>query len=313
MEFSQYLASAPADEFFWWTAIAAALAVATFAATFVFTHRTRLIEDTPTSRLRSAAQGYIEVEGIASLMPGPAIVCPLTMTDCAWWRYKVEQKQTRTDLRGRRRTRWVTVDSGTSDDCFLINDGTGQCVVDPTGAQVIPAVTRRWYGHRPRPDVGWEHGRGFWRSAFCDYRYTEELILPANAVYALGSYRTQSGAPDAFDEQADLRELLHKWKHDKAMMALLDRNKDGTVDMKEWEAARRMAVQKVREQHVERAVNTPDLNILARPKDRRPYILSGIPQVNLIRRYRRYAMACLGAMTVAAGFFLWALNARGIL
>lgn len=313
MEFSQYLASAPADEFFWWSAGSAVLAAAGFVATFVFLRRTRLVEDMPTSRLRSAAQGYVELEGIASVMEGPPILCPLTATRCVWWRYKVEEKQTSTDSRGRSSTSWVTIDSGVSDDCFLLDDGTGRCVVDPTDAHVVPSVTRRWYGRRPRPDVGYEQGRSWWRAAFCDYRYTEEMIFPANAVYALGGFRTQSGAADAFDEQADLRELLAKWKGDKRMMALLDRNKDGTVDMKEWEAARRMAAQKVRAQHVERAVSTPDLHILAKPRDRRPYILSGIPQAALIRRYRRYAAGCLALLAGSFGFFLFAMNVRGAL
>jgi len=69
----------------------------------------------------------------------------------------------------------------------------------------------------------------------------------------------------------------------------------------------------VRQEHIERAVNTPDLHILARPRDRRPYILSGIPQEALIRRYTGYAMGCIGGSTLATGFVLWALNVRGIL
>jgi hypothetical protein len=311
--FAQYLATAPPDEFFWWSAVPAALAAAGFVASFVFVHRTRLIEDMPTSRLRSAAQGYIEVEGLAAVMDGPAIVCPLTSTRCVWWRYAVERRESRTDRDGRTRTSWVTVDAGVSDDCFLLDDGTGRCVVDPAGARVIPAVRRRWYGHARRPDVGPGHGKGFWRALWCDYRYTEELILPANAVYALGSFRTQSAIEGAFDEKADLGELLGKWKHDKRMMAMLDVNKDGLVDAKEWEAARRMALRKVREEHVARAVDTPDLHVLSRPRHNRPFILSGIPQAAIIRRYRRYAAGSIGTMAATGVFFLWALHQRGLL
>lgn len=313
MPFSQYLATAPADEFFWWSMIPGVLGAAAFITTFVFLHRKRLIEDMPTSLLRSAAQGYIEVEGTARLMDGPPIVCPLTATRCVWWRYKVEEKRHRVDSRGRSRTEWVTVDSGRSDDSFLLDDGTGACVVDPTGASVIPTLSRRWYGRGVRPDTGPEAGRGFWRSAFASHRYTEELILPEDAVYALGAFRTQSGGADAFDEQVDVRELLGKWKHDRKMMAMFDVNKDGNVDVKEWEAARRMAIRRVRDEHVQRAVATPDLHILSKPRDRRPYILSGIPQATLIRRYTGYAAGCIAGTTLMAGFVLWALQLRGIL
>jgi hypothetical protein len=313
MPFAQYLATAPADEFFWWTAVPAVAALAGFVAAFVFLHRKRLMEDTPTTSVRAAAQGYVELEGVALLMDGPPIVCPLTATRCVWWRYTVEEKRRTSNGRGGTRTEWVTIARGLSDDSFLLDDGSGRCVVDPVGARVIPAVRRRWYGGAARPDIGPEAGRGFWRAAFSRYRYTEELILAANRVYALGAFRTQAGGPDGFDEQVDVRELLHKWKHDKAMMALFDVNKDGTVDMKEWEAARRMAIRKVRDEHVQRAVDTPDLHILAKPRDRRPYILSGIPQEALIRRYTGYAAGCLAACAAAGGFALWALDLRGLL
>lgn len=312
MPFPQYLATAPASEFFWWSMIPAVLGLAAFVSSFVFLHRKRLIEDMPTSTLRAAAQGYIEVEGLARLMEGPPILCPLTATRCVWWKYKVEEKRHTTDSRGRSRTEWVTVESGLSDDSFLLDDGTGTCVIDPTGASVIPAQTRRWYGRGRRPDVGWEHGRGFWRAMFCRYRYTEELILLNNDVYALGAFRTQTGT-EGLDEALDVRELLTKWKHDKNMMAMFDVNRDGNVDMREWEAARRMAARKVRDEHVQRAVQTPDLHIMSRPRDRRPYILSGIPQAALIRRYTGYAMGSIAGSTLAAGFLLWALQTRGIL
>ncbi len=312
MSFAQYLASAPADEFFWWCAIPAGLSLIALIAGFTFLLRTRLIENTPTSRLRSAAQGYVELEGRVKLMAGPPILCPLTTARCIWWRYKVEQKQVHY-VNGKRRTNWVTVDRGISDDCFLLDDATGQCVVDPTGADVIPTLKRRWYGNTRRPTIGAQAGSGCWRTLFCKYRYTEELLLPGDAVYALGSFRTQAGMPDSFDEKADLSELLSKWKHDRNMMALLDVNKDGSVDLKEWDAARRMAVEKVRQEHVQRAVDTGDLHILAKPRDQRPFVLSGIPQAVLIRRFRIYSGLCSSAAFASGALALWTLQLRGLI
>lgn len=313
MGFAQYLATAPAEEFFWWSAVPAGVALIALVAGFTFLLRSRLIENTPTSRLRSAAQGYIEVEGRAGLLDGPPIICPLTVTRCIWWRYKVERKETDTDSDGKTRTSWVTIDRGVSDDSFLLDDGTGRCVVDPTGADVIPTIKRRWYGYARRPDIGPEAGKGFWRAMWCTHRYTEELIQTGNSVYALGAFRTQAGGPEPFDEKADLTELLSKWKHDRKMMALLDVNKDGAVDVKEWEAARRMAVQKVRQEHVQRAVETGDLNILAKPRDRRPFVLSGIPQAELIRRFRVYSGLCSTAAFAGGTFALWTLQMRGLI
>jgi hypothetical protein len=309
MSLPAYFASAPPGAFAAWSALLAALASLTFAGGFVFLRRTRLMEDMPTSRLRSAAQGYIEVEGVARLMEGEPIICPLTATRCAWWEYSVDERQK--DARGN--SRWVKVRAETSDDCFLLDDGTGACVVDPSGAQVIPGIERTWFGYHPTPDIGPVAGKGWWRVMWCTFRYTERLILPANAVYALGAFRTQTGLADSFDEQADLRDLLAKWKHDPKMMAMFDVNKDGAVDQHEWDAARRAGLEQVRREQVSRAVATPDLNILGKPRDGRPFILSGVSQAALIQRYRGYAIAAIGGCTFLAGFFLWALRVRGVI
>jgi hypothetical protein len=304
---TEYFATAPADEYFWWCLGSAAVAVLGFAFSFVFLHRTRLMENMPTSRLRSAAQGYVELEGDARLAVGPPIIAPLTKTRCVWWRYRIEKK-----VSSGKNTKWVTVHSGMSDDCFELDDGTGKCMVDPDGATVIPSHAHRWYGSSERPDVPPGMGAGLLRAGFSRYRYTEERLDAADPLYALGAYRTQSGGVDAFDEQLDLKELLAKWKHDKKMMALFDTNKDGAIEAREWEAARRMAARKVRAEHVQRAVDTPDLHILAKPRDGRPYILSGVPQAKLIRRYRLQSAACIALATIAAFVLLEALMARGM-
>ena len=304
---TEYFASAPADEFFWWCLVSGVVAAAAVFGCFLYLHRCRLMENMPTSRLRSAAQGYVELEGVARLMPGDAIIAPLTRTSCCWWRFKVEEERGS----GKNR-RWVTVDSGLSDDSFELDDRTGKCVIDPVGATVIPSRRRVWYGASRTPSVSPELGRGWLRRVFSKYRYTEELLDRDHPLYALGTFRTHTGAPETFDEQLDLKELLDKWKHDKQMMALLDVNKDGSVDQKEWDAARRMAQKKVRDEHIQRAVETPDLHVLAKPRDGRPFILSGIPQAHLIRRYRLTSAACLSLSIVATAVLLNALVARGM-
>jgi len=304
---NEYFASAPSHDFFWWCLGSGLVAAAGFVASFVFLHRARLMENMPTSRLRSAAQGYVELEGRARLMDGPPIISPLTKARCVWWRFRVEEKR-----RTGKNSKWVTVSSGTCDECFELNDGSGHCIVDPDGATVVPTHRQRWYGSTPRPDVGPNLGGGWLRAGFSGYRYTEERIHPEAPVYALGAFRTQTGGPEGFDEQLDLKDLLTKWKHDKRMMAMLDRNQDGQVDQKEWEAARRMGLKKVRDDHVRRAVETPDLHLLAKPRDGRPYVLSGIPQAKLIHRYRRFSAGCLVLASGAGLVLLKALLARGL-
>src|SRR4030067_2822595 len=51
----------------------------------------RLIEDTPTAKIRSAPQGYVELEGLGKLMDGPPIIARLTGLPCVWDRYTIEE------------------------------------------------------------------------------------------------------------------------------------------------------------------------------------------------------------------------------
>ena len=65
-------------EFWFYVIVAGGLALAAFYYAFVFFKRALVIEDTPTSRIRSAAQGYVELQGWGEQMDGPPIVAPFS-------------------------------------------------------------------------------------------------------------------------------------------------------------------------------------------------------------------------------------------
>jgi len=271
--------------------------------------RARLIEDTPTARIRSAHQGYVELEGHARLMAGPTIICPLSYSRCVWYRYSVERRET-TTRNGRRRTRWRAVNSGSSDDLFLLADTTGECIVDPDGALVTPSIHRVWYGASARPDRVPRNGRAWF--GFGQYRYTERLILIGDYLYALGQFRTQGIVSQSFSEHEDVRELLADWKRDqRELLARFDANQDGTVDLEEWESARRAAIEQVRARHVEQSLD-PDLHVLSRSRDGRPYLLSTRRQEHVVRDYRISAAWRIGLALMLIGLALYALQSRGV-
>ncbi|HWU69600.1 MAG TPA: GIDE domain-containing protein [Stenotrophobium sp.] len=286
------LAQAPDGTFWFWTGICAVFSLLCFGATFFWLRRARMLEDTPTSLIRSAAQGYVELRGRAGLMPGPVILSPLSNTRCVWWRYTVEERQ-----RSGNRDEWRVIDKNTSDDLFLLSDTTGDCIIDPDHASIRPSVTRRWRGPTPKPGRGPD---GSWIS-FGNYRYREQLIRIGDVLYALGWFRTQ-GAERAFDESDDARALLAEWKRDQAqLLKRFDSNGDGQIDMQEWEAARRAALEEVRQQAVQNAIN-PDLHVLSKPRDHRPFIISTLSQAAQARRLRWQAAASLVA-AAGLGYF----------
>src|SRR3990170_7654612 len=72
--------------------IAACTAAAAFAGWYVWRslNKARTIEDIPTSKARSAHQGYVELEGVGRLMDGAPIVGPLSGPPGGWFRSRAE-------------------------------------------------------------------------------------------------------------------------------------------------------------------------------------------------------------------------------
>jgi len=283
-------AADPAHFWFWAFALCAASIIGLVAG-FVFLQRAWTVEDVPVSPIRSAAQGYVKLEGHADLMPGPPIVSPLTNSRCTWWSYKVEKR-----VNHGRSSNWQTVEHGTSDDLFLIRDATGQCVVDPEYAEVIPATETVWYGDQPRP----ERGPGVSGFAMTSaYRYVEKRINPQDFIFAVGFFDTRSGNPGALAIDQEVAQLLHVWKQNQAdLLQRFDADHDGQLNDQEWEAARQAARRQVLAQ-VQQAEQRPPMNVLAKPKDGRRYMISTRQEAQVVKRFQLWAAGCLLVFVIA--------------
>jgi hypothetical protein len=288
----------------WGTAVVAGLvAVLALWGGFGLLWRSRRIEDMPLSLIRSAAQGMVELEGRVRAMPGPAIVAPLSGVDCVWWRMEVHCRDDR--------DRWNLVERGTSDDVFFLGDVTGDCIVDPVGAEVVPSGTRRWHGHWPRPGQAPQPGLDTFLSSG-SYRYHEQILASGATVYAQGWFRTQTAEHD-LDESREVASELAAWKKNPdELLRRFDANHDGRIDPAEWEAARAAATAAVRQRLVERAAD-PDLNVLCRPPYGAKYLISALPRPALARRYRLLGWACLALAALAAAVLLRLLDRHGLL
>lgn len=302
---AQAVGGAPAAEFWFWVGAGVALAAVAVVFAFRWVARARLVEDIPTSRIRSAAQGYVELEGVADLMQGEPIVSPLTGTPCTWYRCKIERRTGSGDKR-----RWRTLEKYLSDGLFLLRDATEICVVDPEGAEVIPAEKLVWYGDSAMPRGAPLHtGRWSWLLQSGEYRYTEERLLPGEPLYALGWFATVGGANEAFDTREEVRELLASWKRDPVTLKAFDRNGDGTVDLDEWQEAREVAHREVRLRQRKRAVQ-PGIHTLSRPRDGHHYLLSARSQAQITARFRWLAGTAFTTFLGAGGAAAWAVAVR---
>ena len=286
------------DNEFWVSAIIFVIAAAAgFYFSFEFFRRVRIIEDTPTSRIRSAAQGYVELVGYGDTIEGPEIVAPLSKTPCTWYSYKVEKLGDKHDQ---------VVDSGVSEELFVLVGKTGRCVIDPDGAIVTPTVKRSWYAASYENDSGSILG-GMGRR----YRFTEERMHPGDTLYAIGFFRTVGGVHETLNTAQEVRELLAKWKKDQEkMLAMFDKNKDGVIDAHEWENIRKVANYFVRKNQTKRKI-PPVTHVLSKPENsRQPFMLSTKPQHQLVRRYRLYSLASFSGFLLLGSFVAWMFLVR---
>jgi hypothetical protein len=269
-----------------------------------WTQIARLIEDTPRSRIRSAAQGYVELAGRTSWLPGTTNVAPLTQRPCVWWRFRV-QKRVRSGSGTRRRESWRTIDQGRSTQPFVLDDGTGSCIVQPEGAEIVTGEATTWYGDTPWPRPIQETARA--RGLERDYRYHEERIYQDVAAYVLGGFHSSSGtATDSRDEQ--LSRLLTEWKRDQAELnRRFDTDRDGHLSIEEWERARSAAQTEVDR----RAATRPaieQVHAVGKPADGQLYLIAAFPEGDLARRYRRRALAAFVGFVAATAALGWLLH-----
>ncbi len=289
-----------------WALVAFALCAGGFYFAFRSWARARVIEDTPTAKIRSASQGYVEFAGHAELMEGDPVRAPLTGSKCCWYSFKVER-------RGNRNS-WRKVDGGSSDMLFLLRDETGACMIDPDGAEVTPSERSVWYGRSRTPTQRPPRARSPVRGSFLErwgigdlfhvslvsgrYRYTEERIHSGDPLYAIGLFKTLGEIDHRRDRAEATRALLRDWKANQSeLLARFDANNDGKIDVQEWDRVRATAEAQATREHAEQ-LDHQVLHTLSRTSSaRRPFLLSSLPQFNLVRRYRVLAVASL------AGFF----------
>lgn len=198
-----------------WLGTLAAISALAFITWTLSFRRARVIADTPTSKIASAAQGYVELVGRGHHHPGGPILSRVTGLPCIWYKFIIEQKNGGKE-------NWKEVNSGRSEESFILEDGSGRCLVDPEHAEVVTRRKDRWV-------------KG-------DYRYTEWLILPQANIYAIGQLSTVGGANSNLDLRQDVSDLLVTWKHDKAkLLQRFDLDGDGEINEQEWMLARQQA------------------------------------------------------------------------
>ena len=234
--------------------------------------RYRTVADTPTSRIASAPQGYVEIVGRGQQPPGETLLSPINGLPCLWYRYRIER---------RNGDKWERIESGVSHDTFGISDGSGQILVDPDGAEILTS-------HKQVSNVD-------------NYRKTEWTLIEGETIYVIGEHVTLGGPNAVLDKKADLSTLLAEWKADKAaLLARFDADRNGEISLEEWERARQAASVEIDRAHLD--IRLKDgIHLLRKPAHGRPFLIANREVTALVRHYRLWSWLhlafMLGALT----------------
>ena len=176
-----------------------------FAGLYIFyrgfknLRKKQLIENTPTSKVRSIAMGQVEVIGTTKPFT-KLIKSPFTNTPCVYYKWQVEEYR-----RTKNSSYWAEIAKGDSKNKFYLEDNTGEVLVDPQGAeidiqhdlqtQLKTEIIDAFLTENKISSKAWFFGR--------QLRYTEYYLTPKDTIYILG-YAGKSSEVKSSAKNADL-------------------------------------------------------------------------------------------------------------
>lgn len=157
---------------------------------FVAFRTRKLIENTPTSKIRSLAMGFVEVYGLIVPFRKNILHGPFSQKDCVYYKFTIERYENDDKGGG-----WKTVREGSEGVPFMLKDATGSVLVDSTGAEVDAPLTKSIESlsdvNPPKHVQAFLKKKNFSFASFlagnCEMRYREYALFPSQKVYIMGT------------------------------------------------------------------------------------------------------------------------------
>ncbi len=168
----------------------------------------RIIENTPTSKIRSIAMGLVEISGTVAKPFTEWLISPFTKQNCAYYSCTIQEhrKQGKTST-------WVTIFSRILSVPFYVKDNTGTVLVDARGATIdTQTVYTKQTGlfssisSLPKPivqycnlnNIGIKGILGMQRPL----KFTEQILPVNSTVYVLGTAGDNPHVEEATAQQS---------------------------------------------------------------------------------------------------------------
>ena len=179
----------------------------------------RLIENIPTSKIRSIAMGLVEIYGEVVTSLDNILKSPFSQSDCVYYRYAIEELRSTG-----KSTHWATIRKGTNYVYFYLRDDTGMVLIDPQNAKIdIPAdnVFKSSLGKDPSYMIKQflEKERVKFEGSLLGInktmRYSEYFIAPKDKLYIMGTAADNPFVKDASTFKGIEDIIIKKGKHEK--------------------------------------------------------------------------------------------------
>lgn len=281
---------------------------------FTRLRRKRLIENIPTSKVRSLAMGLVELVGKAKKKIN--LLSPFCNVECVFYRYKIERYK-----KQGKSSSWVTIAKGDSSFApFYLEDDTGRVLVSPKDAEFdLPhdyLYTTGWGKELPQNLIQFmEYNKISYRGLFGSHRlrFTEWYICPDESVYVLGVAKKCKDFLRAQEQK--LVQKLEELKNDSGKMKKIDLNQDGKISMEEWDIARKKIEQEILQETLKSCKN-PELAdvVVGKGEVEKIFIISDHSEKKLISSLAMEAgMGIFGGAVLALGTLFFLLLRFGLL
>lgn len=194
----------------------------------------RLIENTPTSKIRSIAMGLVEIFGEAFPFKNKILKTPFSQQDCVYYRYSIDELRS-----SGKNTYWHTIKKGQEKPMFILKDESGQVLINPKKAHININKKNKFessLGKDPQngvkqflknKNISFE---GFLFGINKTMRYIEYFIAVGDKLYIMGTAMDNPYVEEATAEYGVEDIIIQKGKHNK-FFYISDKHESGILSL----------------------------------------------------------------------------------